>query len=73
MTVNDMIEQGYRAYVISTSFIKRHIDSIQKRLGLEIVVAGDNLLFVKTKDYIKYELLNKDYGTSGTDELLYIS
>lgn len=46
--IKDMIEKGYRAYKIPSSFYKRNIDMIQKKLQLHIVIGGDNLIFAKT-------------------------
>lgn len=45
--IGEMIEKGYRCYSLNTNYIKRHIDMIQKRFKLEIVIGGENLLFVK--------------------------
>lgn len=48
VNVADMVAKGYRAYHIKTRFYKNHYSFLQKKLGLEIVIGGDNLLFIKT-------------------------
>jgi hypothetical protein len=46
--VADMISKGYRVYNIKTRFYRNHYAFLQKKLNLEIVIGGDNLLFIKT-------------------------
>lgn len=59
--ITEMNNKGFRAYHIKTSFYKRYIDQIQKRLDVEIIIGGDNLLFIKT---------NKKNGTPRTNKFL---
>jgi hypothetical protein len=45
---SDMMVRGYRAYHIKTRFYKNHYSFLQKKLGLDMVIGGDHLLYVKT-------------------------